>query len=201
MIHFYFFISYTIVDCEGRGQYTFECNEWFSKDKKYGGIMERTLLAAEGSSVQTTVYVVEIQTADFKGSSTTSNIKLKIIGSKGESKLQTLESTIDQFSKGKLDQFSFRCDVDLGEIKKIFVKSDCSGVSPNWLPSSFSVKNERTGKIVKFSCGMWFSKTLDDKKSERELVPSDLPPREIVSYRVDVRTMDIRGSGMEISLS
>lgn len=163
--------------------------------------MERTLLAAEGSSVQTTVYVVEIQTADFKGSSTTSNIKLKIIGSKGESKLQTLESTIDQFSKGKLDQFSFRCDVDLGEIKKIFVKSDCSGVSPNWLPSSFSVKNERTGKIVKFSCGMWFSKTLDDKKSERELVPSDLPPREIVSYRVDVRTMDIRGSGMEISLS
>jgi hypothetical protein len=186
---------------EGKGEYFFPCDQWFAKDKKFGGILERTIQATEGTGMTDKAnYTVEVETSDFRGSSTSSNIEINVIGRKGESKFRRLENSIEQFQRGKIDRFNIKTESDLGDIIKLIVKSDCSGISPDWLPSKFSIKNERTGYITNFTCGMWFSNSLEDKKSEREFIPNELPPRGIISYKITVKTMKLRGAGTDANV-
>ena len=158
--------------------------------------MERTLFPSERVGMNEAVtYSVEVKTADLKGNSSSSNIFVNVIGSKGESKYQKLESSPEQFSRGRTDKFKIKSESDVGDLTKLTVKSDCTGISPNWLPMQFTVTNERTGKTTKFNCGLWFSKTLDDMLYERELLPTIMPPKDILFYRITIKTMNLRGAG------
>ena len=66
------------VACEKRGEFLFPCNAWIGKDVESGAVMERlldtTTVLANVSGVGGSFHV-EIETADIKGASTTSEGK------------------------------------------------------------------------------------------------------------------------------
>ena len=82
-----------------------------------------------------TRYTVIVKTGDQKYSGTDCNIKLKIVGSKGETKFKTLDYLCyDDFERGQTDQYTIY-DVDVGKIECISIKvsqSTLYTLYPNW---------------------------------------------------------------------
>jgi len=76
-------------------------------------------------------YKVLITTGDRRGGGTDANAFLTIYGTEGDSGEHKLESSGRNFERNQTDTFGFEF-VDLGEIQKIKIRHDNSGVSSGW---------------------------------------------------------------------
>jgi hypothetical protein len=90
---------------------------------------------------------------------------------------------------------------ELGELKSIRIGHDDSGIGPDWFLDGVKIKNERTGKEYTFGCGKWLSSSRSNAQLIRDLVPTGGEfTTDITTYRVTVKTGDLRGSGTDANI-
>lgn len=58
-----------------------------------------------------------------------------------------------------------------GELKKVVIKHDDSGIGSNWHLDRVEIKNLGSLQTWRFPCGQWLASDKDDGEIERELFP------------------------------
>ena len=113
---------------------------------------------------------------------------------------------MNKFEKNRIDVFTFKNILSLGELSKCRIRHDNTG---NFLGNSHwhleYVKVEdlgNRGKTYKFDCNKWLSLSKDDKQLVRELTPNmsgddqGTPrPGDKTNYEITVVTSDERNAG------
>jgi hypothetical protein len=62
----------------------------------------------------------------------------------------------------------------VGDLTKLIIESDNSGLFASWLLDSVTVDCPAMGRRWLFPCGRWLATDKDDGQLVRELLPSDL---------------------------
>eukprot|EP00736_Rhodelphis_marinus_P000918 Rmarinus@m.27357 len=201
----WFLDKVTLKNEETSKEYIFPCMKWFSKDEG-DKLIERTLLPVTDDSALAdlpTTYLVQVATADRKGAGTDANVYIDIVGEHGATGKRILESGKNDFERGHCDPYRIESP-DLGDLQKIRIGHDNSGLGPGWMLDKVIIKNETTGKTWSFPCMRWFDKKEDDGLIERELLPSsDLIGGRgaYTTYHVTVVTGDRKGAGTDANVS
>jgi hypothetical protein len=115
-------------------------------------------------------YIVDVYTGDKFGCGTNANVFCTIYGDKGDSgerELAHSEMHMDKFERKHMDRFKVEC-ADLGNIFKLKIRHDNSGISPDWLLDRVEVKDDI--KTYMFHCEQWLAKGKGDSKLERTLI-------------------------------
>ena len=130
--------------------FIFGVNRWFATDEDDGEI-ERELYPQKVESREGTVsYQIEVFTGNERFAGTNANVFLQIYGVDAKTEQKILNDRSDNFETGQQDQFKLE-DVDVGEIQKIRIGHDDSGVASGWflekvIISKRNIKNE----IIKY---------------------------------------------------
>ncbi|GLC44364.1 hypothetical protein PLESTF_000049800 [Pleodorina starrii] len=174
--------------------YFFPCNDWLRKTKEQGdkGCRKELLAGVTGQSLNT--YRVEVQTSDVRGAGTDSDVSIVVFGSTGDTGTRQLESSANDFERGKLDTYFFTAP-DIGKISSCQVVCSGSGLGAAWHLAHITVTNTVTGESVRFQYGDW----LDAKKGWTQTLYADAGAKadNQVEYEVHVFTSDVRGAGTD----
>ncbi|CAF0746946.1 unnamed protein product [Brachionus calyciflorus] len=192
-------------------KYVFPCSKWFDKNQD-DRLTERELIPIEkildkskrvhnfiGSVLN---YDVNVKTSDINSGGTDANVFIKIYGEYRKSEFIELKNSLthkNKFERGNIDKFNFKEEF-FGEILKLKVKQDTSGISPNWHLSEIVIECAELGRKWIFPCNKWI------EKNEQGLYQIELTPLEnkniltdsnLVTYVVDVYTADLPNSGTD----
>jgi hypothetical protein len=108
-------------------------------------------------------YQVDVYTGNKFGCGTNANVFCTIYGDKGdtgERELSHSEFHFYKFERNHTDRSRIEC-VDLGNIFKLKIRHDNSGISPDWFLSKVEVIDNI--KTYVFYCEQWLSKGKDGK--------------------------------------
>lgn len=129
---------------------TFECSKTIES------------FASKARSLVPVKYEIIVITGDEKGAGTDANVFITIYGSNGDSGSRQLRQKFrNLFERGQTDRFLLEM-LDMGELQKVRVEHDNSGLSPGWLLDRVEVTNTANGVTTIFLCGKW----LDTKKAD-----------------------------------
>lgn len=127
--------------------------------------------ASKARSLVPVKYEVIVVTGFEKGAGTDANVFITMFGSNGDSGKHTLKQKMrNLFERGKTNRFYIET-LDLGEMKKVRVEHDNSGLSPGWLLERVEVTNSATGVTTIFPCSKWLDKKRGDGELWRDLYP------------------------------
>ena len=85
----------------------------------------------------------------------------------------------------------------MGEISKIRIGHDGTGIGSDWYCEAVTIKNDVTDKQYSFPCRQWFGDQAADKQLIRDLVPIGSEATIRAHYKITVKTGDARGSGTD----
>ena len=180
--------SVTLINQATQELFLFECRRWFCKDRE-DKLISRELLVASQKVLKDGTTVVETQplvahslgkyrlrvfTSDIKHAGTDSKCYVTMVGTTGDTGEIQLQSSLtnrDKFERGREDVFEHEC-VDLGELRKLVVRSDGAKLGAAWHLDRIVVENASKPDMPPwvFPCNAWFEKgSGDDKKLVREL--------------------------------
>ncbi|XP_013408339.1 polycystic kidney disease protein 1-like 2 [Lingula anatina] len=119
----------------------------------------------DNDPLATYTYTVSVFTGSRRGSGTSANITITLIGSNGESDPHLLSSP--QRSKifgqrGAVDFFIIKTAASLGEVKKIRLWHDNSGSDPAWFLSRVVIHDLKADQKFYFICHSWLAVDLGD---------------------------------------
>ncbi|XP_030048769.1 lipoxygenase homology domain-containing protein 1 [Microcaecilia unicolor] len=127
--------------------------------------------ASKARSLVPVKYEVIVVTGYEKGSGTDANVFITIFGSNGDSGKHALKQKAKNlFERGKTNRFYLET-LDLGELKRVKVEHDNSGLAPGWLLERVEVTNTANGVTTVFPCGKWLDKKKGDGELWREIYP------------------------------
>nr|XP_032809632.1 lipoxygenase homology domain-containing protein 1-like [Petromyzon marinus] len=204
--------------------YTFVCRRWLARNEDDGQVV-RELLPQEGSALKECTYSVHVFTGDVRGAGSNANVFITVYGTAGDSgerQLRDSEKHRNKFERANEDVFTVAA-VDLGELKKVRLRHDNSGVSAGWFLDRVEVTEQTSQRKYVFPCGRWLAVDEDDGQVARELVAQD-PARakapalgsakrpksstslsleqkaQLTTYNIKVKTGDKRGSGTDANV-
>ncbi|XP_072290031.1 lipoxygenase homology domain-containing protein 1 [Eucyclogobius newberryi] len=174
---------------KGKGSETtiFPCESWLAKSEDDGEtvrelvpsdiITEKLLRDGKLKTTETEVedalethsYKVSVRTGDMFGAGTDANVFLTIygdLGDTGERKLAKSETNKNKFERGEVDKFTIEA-VDLGQVFKILIRHDDSGVGADWYLDQVEVDDVEIEEVYMFLCERWLSKKREDKQIAR----------------------------------
>ncbi|XP_062984875.1 lipoxygenase homology domain-containing protein 1 [Elgaria multicarinata webbii] len=127
--------------------------------------------ASKARSLVPVKYEVIVVTGFEKGAGTDANVLLTIFGANGDSGKRALKQKYrNLFERGQTDRFYLEI-LELGELKKVRVEHDSSGISAGWLVERVEITNSATGVTTNFPCGKWLDRERGDGLTWRELFP------------------------------
>ncbi|KAM8885089.1 lipoxygenase homology domain-containing protein 1, partial [Spinachia spinachia] len=154
-------------------KYLFTYENWLSKTKgpKKTMTCELPAVVDEEEMVETTTYVIQVQTGDVGGAGTDANVFVMVFGEYGDTGPLPLKQSTNRnkFERKMKDVFRFPDMLSLGELSKIRVWHDDKGPSPGWRLDYIDVKDEAMDQTFRFPCDRWLAKNEDDKQIMREL--------------------------------
>ncbi|TKS84776.1 Lipoxygenase -like proteiny domain-containing protein 1 [Collichthys lucidus] len=110
-------------------------------------------------------YEIIVITGDQKGAGTDANVFITVYGTNGESGRRQLRQRFrNLFERDQTDRFMLEM-LDMGELHKIRMEHDNSGLCPGWLLDRVEVTNTSNGVTTVFICGKW----LDTKKADGQI--------------------------------
>ncbi|XP_056399217.1 lipoxygenase homology domain-containing protein 1 isoform X2 [Hyla sarda] len=175
----------------------FTYGEWLSKTKGEKRTLSCELAAVvDGEEmVETTTYVIQVKTSDVSGAGTDANVFLVIFGENGDSGTLAMKQSnnSNKFERNQLDTFRFPDMLSLGDLCKVRVWHDNSGIGPGWHLEFIDVRDEEMNKSFRFQCDRWLAKNADDKQIIRELACANndiLDLKERTSYEIVTVTSD-----------
>lgn len=127
--------------------------------------------ASKARSLVPVKYEIIVITGDEKGAGTDANVFLTIYGTNGDSGRRQLRQKFrNLFEREQTDRFLLEM-LDMGELLKVHVEHDNSGLSPGWLLGRVEVTNTASGVTTIFICGKWLDTKRADGKLARVLHP------------------------------
>lgn len=181
------------LDSEDRWQ--FFCGRWLAKRKEDGSI-DRTLDAVPPGQEPFT-YHISVRTGDLPKAGTLANVRISLYGTEGTLEDYELNELGFDFRRGESSAFSIRMARELGDIEKIRIRHDNSGLFSGWYLEDVTVTRTGGGTEEKkwyFICDQWLAKKEGDGLMDRTLdaVPGRTGP---MVYELSVRTGDVRRAG------
>ncbi|GMH36686.1 hypothetical protein BSKO_04559 [Bryopsis sp. KO-2023] len=191
-----------VKEMKAKEVYYFFCQQWLDSSKDDQKI-ERILKASRHLPVAD--YSVTVLTSNVRGAGTDSNVFMEIFGNEGKTKRFVLDRPgANDFERGSVDTFTLH-GRNVGIMSGVLVGHDNRGLGAAWHLDKIEVLNMSTSERAVFLCGKWFSTTKDDKKIERELLPSASTGAQDssgnVPWHLVVFTGDIRGAGTDADVS
>jgi hypothetical protein len=182
-------------DVKTQEEWKFACNKWFSPERDDKKI-EREISVNSVAGPGATSYKIIVQTGSVKGAGTDANVYLTIEGTSGKVEHEHLENSKENFERGRIDSFGVK-SLDLGDLQKVTVSHDGSGVGSAWFLDKIYIINEKTQQKWVFPCNRWLDKNTDDGKTERVLTPGDAG---ITTYEIKVKTGDQKNAGTDANV-
>ncbi|KAG8131288.1 hypothetical protein E2320_017864, partial [Naja naja] len=128
-----------ITEMELGNKYFFKCNAKIPLRSKRGDhkVFECAKViesfASKARSLVPVKYEVIVVTGSQKGSGTDANVHITVFGVNGDSGKRRLKQKFrNLFERGSTDRFYLEI-LELGELKKVRIEHDSSGISPGWL--------------------------------------------------------------------
>ncbi|XP_016404113.1 lipoxygenase homology domain-containing protein 1-like [Sinocyclocheilus rhinocerous] len=176
----------------------FMYEEWLSRS--YGP--KRTLLCEmpavinDEEMVELTTYTVSVKTSDVTASGTDANVWMIIFGENGDTGTLTLRESnnTNKFERKQTDTFRFPDILSLGELSKVRIWHDNSGLAAGWHLEYVDVHDDILGKKFRFQCDRWLAKNEDDGQIMRELACANSDAvdfDEKTKYEILVTTADM----------
>lgn len=116
-------------------------------------------------------YKVTVVTGDVPGAGTDANVYLSIYGDVASSTDNRLNSTLASFEKGQTDYFYLTLP-ELGNLQKITIYHDNTGVAPGWYLDRVIITNSSTSQYWTFSCSCWLAVDEGDGSITRTIYAS-----------------------------
>uniref|UniRef100_A0A3Q2QDK8 Lipoxygenase homology PLAT domains 1 n=1 Tax=Fundulus heteroclitus TaxID=8078 RepID=A0A3Q2QDK8_FUNHE len=175
----------------------FTYEEWLSRTHgpKRTMICEMPAVVDEEVMVELTTYILQVKTSDVSGAGTDANVWVIVFGENGDTGTLALKESgnSNKFERKHVDTFRFPDILSLGDLSKVRVWHDNSGVAPGWHLEHIDVKDEYMDKTFRFPCDRWLSKHDDDGQIMRELACANndcLDLNEKTKYEICVTTGD-----------
>ncbi|KAJ9526209.1 hypothetical protein QJQ45_009677 [Haematococcus lacustris] len=179
-------------------RYFMACNDWLK------GACQRKLEVGKLAEGGRCTYRVLVTTSDQRGAGTDANVVMTLFGSKGDSGERKLDSSSNDFERGKTDTFFFECP-DVGAFTSLRISHDNSGFASAWHLAKVEVVNTNTGEQAVFPYHNW----LDKEHGLSVLLTPDrdgdgkgdaLVDADLTDYTVTTYTSDIRGAGTDATV-
>ncbi|RMC16365.1 hypothetical protein DUI87_06692 [Hirundo rustica rustica] len=127
--------------------------------------------ASKARSLVPVKYETIVVTGFEKGAGTDANVFITIYGLNGDSGRRALKHKFrNLFERGKTNRFYLET-LDMGELKKVRIEHDNSGLAPGWLVERVEITNSATGVTTIFPCGKWLDENRGDGVICRDLFP------------------------------
>ncbi|KAJ6650687.1 hypothetical protein lerEdw1_004923, partial [Lerista edwardsae] len=166
-----------VTEMELRNQYFFKCNAKLplrgkkSEPKVVECAKVVESFASRARSLVPVKYEVIVVTGFEKGAGTDANVFITVFGAYGDSGKRALKQRYrNLFERGKDNRFYLEI-LELGELKKVRIEHDNSGISAGWLVERVEITNSATGVTTNFPCGKWLDENRGDGLLWRELFP------------------------------
>ncbi|KAM6289832.1 lipoxygenase homology domain-containing protein 1 [Aegotheles albertisi] len=167
----------TVTEMELYNKYFFRCNakiplRYKRRDYKVFECAKVTeSFASKARSLVPVKYETIVVTGFEKGAGTDANVFITIFGLNGDSGKRALKQKFrNLFERGKTNRFYLET-LDMGELKKVRIEHDNSGLAPGWLVERVEITNSATGVTTIFPCGKWLDENRGDGLLWRELFP------------------------------
>ncbi|XP_070844973.1 lipoxygenase homology domain-containing protein 1 [Chaetodon trifascialis] len=175
----------------------FTYEEWLSRTRgpKRTMICEMGAVVDEEMMVELTTYIIQVKTSDIAVAGTDANVWIIIFGENGDTGTLALKecSKSNKFERKQVDTFRFSDILSLGELSKVRVWHDNTGLAPGWHLEYIDVKDELMDKTFRFPCDRWLAKNDDDGQIMRELACANndyLDLNEKTKYEICITTGD-----------
>ncbi|XP_075870025.1 lipoxygenase homology domain-containing protein 1 [Nelusetta ayraudi] len=175
----------------------FTYEEWLSRTRgpKRTVICEMAAVVDEEVMVEETTYTIQIKTGDVAAAGTDAKVWIIVFGENGDTGTLLLRDSnkSNKFERKQVDMFRFSDILSLGELSKVRVWHNNSGVAPGWFLEYVEVKDELLDKTFRFPCDRWLAKNDDDGQIMRELACANndyLDLNEKTKYEICVTTAD-----------
>ncbi|XP_047448234.1 lipoxygenase homology domain-containing protein 1 [Mugil cephalus] len=153
--------------------YLFTYENWLSKIKgpKRTKVCELAAVVDDEEMVETTTYIIQVQTSDVGAAGTDANVFVMVFGEFGDTGALPLKESTNRnkFERKMKDVFRFPDMLSLGELSKVRVWHDNKGPAPGWHLEYIDVKDEAMDQTFRFPCDRWLAKNEDDGQIMREL--------------------------------
>ncbi|KAF7667477.1 hypothetical protein LDENG_00061370 [Lucifuga dentata] len=153
--------------------YEFTYENWLSKSKgpKRTKVCELAAVVNGEEMVDTTTYIINVQTGDVGGAGTDANIFVILFGEFGDTGTLPLKESTNRnkFERKTKDVFKYPDMLSLGELSKLRVWHDNKGPGPDWYLEYIDVKDETMDETFRFPCDRWLAKNKDDGQIIRDL--------------------------------
>uniref|UniRef100_A0A8D0FQV7 Lipoxygenase homology domains 1 n=1 Tax=Strix occidentalis caurina TaxID=311401 RepID=A0A8D0FQV7_STROC len=166
-----------ITEMELCNKYFFRCNvkiplRYKRRDYKVFECAKVTeSFASKARSLVPVKYETIVVTGFEKGAGTDASVFITIFGVNGDSGKRALKQKFrNLFERGKTSRFYLEI-LDMGELKKVRIEHDNSGLAPGWLVERVEITNSATGVTTIFPCGKWLDENRGDGLIWRELFP------------------------------
>ncbi|XP_066292476.1 polycystin-1-like isoform X2 [Branchiostoma lanceolatum] len=114
-------------------------------------------------------YEISVMTGMTRGSGTTAHVGLNIFGSNGKKSGRRVLLKPNAFLRNSTDVFQIAVDGSLGDIIKIKIWHDNTGLDPSWNLKSLVVHDIQTDKRYHFVANSWFSLEEPDGFVEKDV--------------------------------
>lgn len=158
-------------------RYIFRCNALIPLSPKRDDYLTfectKTIesFASKARSLVPVKYEIIIITGDEKGAGTDANVFITIYGSNGDSGSRQLRQRLrNLFERGQTDRFVVEM-LDMGDLQRVRVEHDNSGLCPGWLLDRVEITNTANGVTTLFLCGKWLDTNRADGEIARVLYP------------------------------
>ncbi|XP_078530890.1 lipoxygenase homology domain-containing protein 1 isoform X2 [Lissotriton helveticus] len=175
----------------------FTYSDWLSKSRGNKKVLmcEMAAVVDEEEMVESTAYTINVKTSDVTGAGTDANVFLIIFGENGDTGTLALKQSdhSNKFERNQMDTFKFPDMLSLGDLCKVRVWHDNSGIGPGWHLEFIDVKDDTINKTFRFHCDRWLAKNEDDKQIVRELACANNDTMELnerTSYEIVTVTSD-----------
>ncbi|KAG2499991.1 hypothetical protein HYH03_002273 [Edaphochlamys debaryana] len=144
-------------------------------------------------------YRVAVYTSDIRGAGTDANVFIELHGDKAFVGKTVLDTNANNFERNRKDEFVIQ-GTDVGELQHIIIGHDNSGVGASWHLQQVEVWHPVLQKMYLFPCNEWLesSKEKGIEGCKRTLLSGAAAAAAgLCSYRVIVKTSDMRGAGTD----
>jgi hypothetical protein len=190
------FLDKVVVEGPDCPRIEFPCGRWLSESEDDHQIVRDLLRDGIDPRDALVKYEISVKTGDKRGCGTDANITLDITGSQGSTGDRPLESGQDDFERGQEDHFVIEA-FDIGNITKIKLTSDNSGLGPAWLCDSVKIVNPKTAQQWTFNIQQW----IDKKTGLSREFEAGAEPEQLSKYRVVTYTANTRGAGTDANVT
>ncbi|KAF3701896.1 Lipoxygenase -like proteiny domain-containing protein 1 [Channa argus] len=175
----------------------FTYEEWLSRTRgpKRTLLCEMAAVVDEEMMVELTTYFIQVKTSDISGAGTDANVWIIIFGENGDTGTLALKDSnkSNKFERKQVDTFHFVDILSLGDLSKVRIWHDNTGLAPGWHLEYVDVKDEIMDKTFRFPCDRWLAKNDDDGQIMRELACANndyLDLNEKTKYEICITTGD-----------